>query len=471
MDDISAIITGLDELSVAIGLALGLAVCLPVALYFLKRTRKSLTETFDAALQAQKTTFESVSAEMKSTFGSLSSDALRSNQESFFEVAENKFEGQAQLHSAKLEEKEKLIDAQLQNMSETLKTVPTELDKSQKNVSEVIEKSTKSLDESNKSHLTQLQEKSDTQTKEHIAKLDEKELLINRRLGEMDEKLGKVQELIGEFEKARESKLGALDDQLKNLTTTTSSLQRALADNRARGQWGERIAEDILKLLGFVEGFNYFRQQLTTSGERPDFTIKLPNELTVNMDVKYSFDNYDLYHSSESEADRAKYATAFLRNVKTEVKSVASKDYINEKTVNCVLLFIPNEQIFRFIHEQDHSIIDTALQSKIVLCSPLILYPVLAVIHQAAQNLAFERKSQEVFAVLTEIRKEWENYTELMEGMEKNFGTLQDKFHKLTVTRTRALDRQFNKIEGMLESNELQSGEAVGLRQLPEETT
>ena len=290
-------------------------------------------------------------------------------------------------------------------MSETLKTVPTELEKNQKGVSDVIEKSAKTLEESNKTHLNQLQTRSDTQTKEHIAKLDEKELLINRRLGEMDEKLGKVQKLIDEFEKARESKLGALDDQLKSLTQTTSSLQRALADNRARGQWGERMAEDMLNFMGLVEGVNYIKQSANETGSRPDFTFLFPNQKSLNMDAKFPLDNYLRYIEAENDADRKQYSQKFLRDVNQRVVEIQKRDYISAGTLDCVLIFIPNEQIYRFIYEEDQAIIDNALKQKVILCSPLTLYIVLAVIRQAAQNFNIEQRSREIIDVVNDIRR------------------------------------------------------------------
>ena len=121
------------------------------------------------------------------------------------------------------------------------------------------------------------------------------------------------------LQKARESKLGALDDQLKNLTTTTSSLQTALADNRARGQWGERIADDILRLLGFVEGVNYDKQATTDEGTRPDFTFHLPNHLTLNMDAKFPLDNYMRYFEAETESEKRSFSDKFLRDVNSHV--------------------------------------------------------------------------------------------------------------------------------------------------------
>ncbi len=188
---------------------------------------------------------------------------------------------------------------------------------------------------------------------------------------------------------------------------------------------------------------------------------------TLNMDVKYSFDNYDSYHSADSPQEREKYATAFLRNVKSVVNDVASKAYINEQTVDCVLLLIPNEPVYRFIHEQDYTIMDAALRSKIILCSPLNLYPVLAVIHQAAQSLAFERKSREIFAVLTEIRSEWAKYSEHMDGMEKNFATLERKFRELTGARSNRWTASLTRSTPCLRTMDLQTWEGAALPELP----
>jgi hypothetical protein len=49
-----------------------------------------------------------------------------------------------------------------------------------------------------------------------------------------------------------------------------------------------------------------------------------------------------------------------------------------------MLVFIPNEQIYGFIHENDFNLTVESLQKKVVLCSPLTLFAILAVIRQAS---------------------------------------------------------------------------------------
>ena len=332
MDDFAVLIAGLDGLSLFIGAVVGLLIGVGLLLL----TRYNMKKTFQSALDTQKEGFDSALSELKASFSSLSSEALAKNQQDFLSLADRELGKKTEQHASEMESKKVLIDQSLESMSksmtETLNTVPANLEKNENRVTEVLDKSTKDLKESNQSYLSQMTEKAQTQTKEHFTNLENKEVQINRTLSEMKDKLGKVEELIQEFEKARENKLGALDDQLKNLTQTTSALQRALADNQARGQWGERIAEQILEYLGLREGVSYLQQATTPSGARPDFTFLLPNSLSIHMDCKFPIDNYLKYVEADTEGDRSEYSKSFLRNVEMHVNSVTERGYIHDGT-------------------------------------------------------------------------------------------------------------------------------------------
>ena len=73
-----------------------------------------------------------------------------------------------------------------------------------------------------------------------------------------------------------------------------------LSSSQKRGQWGERIVEDILNVIGLIEGINYTKQGVVESGERPDFTFKLPKEKIIYMDVKFPLAHYERYIIGES---------------------------------------------------------------------------------------------------------------------------------------------------------------------------
>jgi DNA recombination protein RmuC len=259
--------------------------------------------------------------------------------------------------------------------------------------------------------------------------LDTKKQLIDQSIKEVRDNLKSVEGLVTELEKNRALSIGQLSEQLKlaseqtnKLQDTTSKLQLALGNTRARGQWGERMADDILRSVGFVEGINYRKQQVSEStGNRPDYTFLMPNNLQLNMDVKFPLDNYMKYIDAEADTDREGFKTAFLKDTRQRIKEVTTRDYIDpeQNTVDYVLVLIPNEQVYRFINENDMSIIDYALQSKVVLCSPVTLYAVLALINQAVNNFKTEKAINEIIQQVRLFQIQWEKYAESMEKMGK----------------------------------------------------
>lgn len=317
--------------------------------------------------------------------------------------------------------------------------------------------SAQALNQSNKTFMHIAQEKFTAQSKQNESTLDSKKQLIDQQLNTMSTELGKVEQLIQDIGTERKTQYGALDDQLKQLNQTSSLLQNALADNRSRGQWGERIADDILRISGLIEGVNYSRQDTTKSNTRPDFTFYLPNDKSLNMDSKFPLDNYIKHLEAEADVDKQKFQKAFLTDVKNRVKEIQRRGYISPETVDCVLIFIPNEQVYRYIHEKDNEIIELALEQKVVLCSPLTLYIVLSVIRQAAENFALDQSSREILDILTSIKAEWGKYTKGVTDLGKHLEKAKDAYDALVVTRTRALDRKFASIDEVVNNYRLTS--------------
>ena len=304
-----------------------------------------------------------------------------------------------------------------------------------------------------------------------VSELDQKKVLIDQRLGEMKTELGKVSNLVQTLEKDREAKFGELTTNLKSigeqaaaLTSSTTTLREALSSSRTRGQWGERMAEDILRLMGFVEGVNYQKQAATQVGSRPDFTFLLPQDLKLNMDVKFPLDNHMRYLEAESESDRSGYQRDFLRDVRAKIGEVSNRQYIDpeQDTVDCVLLFLPNESIYSFVHEADPSLIDLALQKKVIWCSPLTLYAVLAVVRQAVDNFALKQTASEIISLMGSFNKQWGSFTGQMDALGKRICSAQEQFNRLSETRRRALERPLNAIEQLRIQGRLPIAEMEG---------
>jgi DNA recombination protein RmuC len=377
------------------GFVLGVIVSFMLRLIQSKSGRELADELFRDSEVQRKAQVDEIVENVKASFGSLSLDALSKSTEEFLKLAKARLESEREVGVKELEGKKGLIDQQLQRMT-------VELD----NVSKLM-----------------------------------KELEKDRV-----EKFGELS-----------SHLKVVGDQTRVLTQTTNTLREALASSKARGQWGERMAEDVLQIAGFIENINYLKQKAIEGGSRPDFTFLLPQELKVNMDVKFPLDNYIKFLEAQAEADKVRFRNDFLRDVKSKIKEVTTRDYINpeQNTVDYVLLFIPNEQVYAFIHEQDHSIFDDGIKNHVIFCSPITLFAVLAVIRQAVDNFALEKTSNEILSLFGTFKRQWDEFIKKLELLGKRIEDVQKEYDSLRSTRRRQLDKPLNKIESLRTQREL----------------
>ncbi len=299
----------------------------------------------------------------------------------------------------------------------------------------------------------------ETERERATTELEGKRGQIDTRLDHMNHELARVTDLLKEFEDQRGAKLDVLDGVLRQqreglaeLTQTTQGLREALSSSKARGQWGERMAEDVLQLAGFVEGIQYRKQTAVAGGTGiPDFTFLLPRGVVLYMDVKFPLDNYLRYLDAESELDQRRHRDAFLKDVRSKVKELADRAYQSSDadTVDCVLLFIPNEQLYGFIQEQDGAVLEHALGHKIVMCSPLTLFAVLAVVRQAVDSFRLERTTSEILDVLGAFSKQWESFVTQIDAVGKRLESTTTAFDQLSGPRRRQLERQLDRIEDL----------------------
>ncbi|MEY2524044.1 MAG: recombination protein RmuC [Ilumatobacteraceae bacterium] len=313
--------------------------------------------------------------------------------------------------------------------------------------------------------ITMSREQLGAHTQASEASLAGRQQLIDQRLGEVQMgvrvDIDRLSQLVQQLGEATSERFGQVDRSLQvhseitqTLSSTTNSLREALASSNARGQWGERMAEDVLRLAGFHEGVNYHKRTGVVGEGRgiPDFTFLLPRGHVLFMDVKFPMAAYLKYLDATTDAERSAHRATFVRDVRARVRELARREYAatdDRSTVDNVLLFVPNETISAFIHESDVGLIEEAMASKVVICSPLTLFAFLGVIRQAFDNFVIEETSQEILQLLGKFGQQWGKYTEQIDKVKRNFDTVYRSFDELSTTRRRQLERPLNAIEDL----------------------
>ena len=294
------------------------------------------------------------------------------------------------------------------------------------------------------------------------ADLAAKKDVIDTRLDEVRSEvraeLQRLGTMVGELGAASAQRFGQVDESLRahaevatTLADSTRALREALANPQARGQWGERMAEDVLRLAGFVEHVNYRKQTQVAGGSgRPDYTFDLPKGHVLYMDVKFPLASYLRYLEVGTDAERQAHLKRFLADVRLRVKELAKREYAREgdrPAIDYVLLFLPNEQLTGFIYEHDPDLLDDAMGQRVVLCSPLTLFAFLGVIRQAFDNFMIEQTSDEILQLIGKFGQQWQKYTDSAQRVKDRLDSVQREFDLLVGTRRRQLERPLQQLE------------------------
>ncbi len=269
------------------------------------------------------------------------------------------------------------------------------------------------------------------------------EVISTTLKGVQDDVTKRLTELNQELDQLRQHNAGqfsSVSEAVNMLAQRTANLNEVLSSSQKRGQWGERLAEDMIRAAGLVEGVNYSKQDTTAGGGRPDFTFVMPPDRVLFMDVKFPLDRYVAHLDAADDTTKASTKAEFVKAVKNHVDALAKRDYVDqtaEDALDYVLMFVPNESISGFVHEADPHLIDWALERKVVLCSPLTLYAFLVVIRQATESFHTEQTAAEITQQINKFSKEFENYSAAVDKVRATFVKLDSELGAIATDGTR----------------------------------
>jgi DNA recombination protein RmuC len=248
---------------------------------------------------------------------------------------------------------------------------------------------------------------------------------LKQQLGDFRKKVDDVYDKDARDRAGLTQQINSLLELNNKLSSDAINLTKALkGDNKAQGNWGEMVLEQVLEQSGLRKGHEYHSQvNLTqTDGKRlqPDVVVHMPENKDVVVDSKVTLVAYERYQSADSDAERSMALAEHLTSVKAHIKGLSGKSYESAEGVSSldyVLLFIPIESAYMLALQADSDLFVSAMKSNIMLVSPATLLMVLRTIHNIWRYEHQSQNAKEISRQAEEMHKKLVDFVVSMDNV------------------------------------------------------
>lgn len=357
-------------------------------------------------------------------------------------VSDNQ-EKQRKITVESLSKQEKSTAESLEKLSENFNTIRKEIN------SALI-----SICESNNKNMEKLR-------RDNQESLDKINNTVNEKLQKtLDDKISKSFETVNQRLKEVYEGLG----EMKNVANGVNDLKNVLSNVKTRGTLGEiqlgAILEEILAPEQY--GSQVKLDPNSSKDERVDFAVKLPGPnddgIWLPIDSKFPGDTYTaLLNSYESgDAGIVKETRKTLESeIKRCAKSIKEKYIKTPYTTNFAIMFLPFEGLYAEVVNMG-LIEDLQRDYKINITGPSTMAAMLNSLQMGFKTLAIQKKSGEVWNILEAAKKEFENFSDVLENTRKRLRQADEELEKLVGTRTNQIKRKLASVSALESSEEAQ---------------
>lgn len=364
-------------------------------------------------------------------------------------------------------------------ISEALKENCRLLDNSISSFESKFIRSVSDLNELNKHNLINLENKLNNNHEATKETLNDAKVSIEKYLGlirnesslqldeirkTVDEKLQNTLNLrLAQSFDAVEKQLQAVQKglgEMRGLAADVGGLKRVLSNVKIRGGIGEVQLEMLLEQILAPCQYEANISLKSDSDDRVEFAVKLPGQDQTNdclylpVDAKFPRDIYEQLLNAYDSGDNVLILNKQKKleaTIKKMAKDIHEKYIDPPNTTDFAIMFLPFEGIFAEVVRKASLIEDIQKDYKVIVTGPTTLAAILNSLQIGFKTLAIQKRSSEVWNILGAVKKEFENFGDLMQKAQKNIKNGLKQLDDVMGIRTRAIQNKLKSIDSLNE--------------------
>ncbi|MBM4312968.1 MAG: DNA recombination protein RmuC [Deltaproteobacteria bacterium] len=287
---------------------------------------------------------------------------------------------------------------------------------------------------------------------DNAKQLDQMRATVDERLqSTLEKRLGESFRQVGERLDQVSRGLG----EMQSLAAGVGDLKKVLTNVKTRGTWGEVQLGTMLEQVLTPDQYAA-NVAVKEGGERVEFAIKLPGRgeddtdmVWLPVDAKFPVEDYQRLMDAQEKAD-AESAEIAIKQLEARIRQCAGdvcSKYLNPpKTTDFGILFLPTEGLFAEVIRRTGLVEFIQRECRVVIAGPTTLWALLNSLQMGFRTLAIQKRSGEVWNLLSAVKTEWTKYGDVLTRVQKKIHEASETIEQAQ-TRTRAIGRKLKDVQ------------------------